>query len=148
MGAITLTKFNIDNVMVSNCSGTLTLAAFWIGDGSSSNPNSVTSLTVSDCILTAPAVLDLTAEFRERRPADVVLVPSDSAQRSGARFARSAPVYGKMTYVGSILHPRPLHNLAKWQHGWRCPDSRKQLQEMLNLEFDRFRCRRAATAAD
>ncbi len=89
MGAITLTKFNIDNVMVSNCSGTLTLAAFLIGDGSSSNPNSVTSLTVSDCILTAPAVLDLTAEFRERGCCvTFVLVPSDSAQRSGATLLR------------------------------------------------------------
>jgi hypothetical protein len=96
-------KFNIDNVMVSNCSGTLTLAAFSIGDGSSSNPNSVTSLTVSDCILTAPAVLDLTANFGSIVLRNIVLVPSDSARGPGLAFARSAPVYGKMTYVGSSL---------------------------------------------
>ncbi len=56
-------KLNIDNVTVSNCSATLTVAGFAIGDGSGSNPNHVNSLTVSDCILIAPAVLDLAANF-------------------------------------------------------------------------------------
>ena len=96
-------KFNIDNVTVSNCSGTLTVAGFSIGDGSGSNPNSVTALTVSDCILTAPAVLDVTANFGSVVLRNIVLVPSDSARDPGLAFVRSAPVYGKMTYVGSSL---------------------------------------------
>jgi hypothetical protein len=96
-------KFNIDSVTVSNCSGTVTLAGFSIGDGSGSNPNSVNSLTVSDCALTAPAVLDLTANFGSVVLRNIILVPSDSARDPGLAFMRSAPIYGKMTYVGSSL---------------------------------------------
>ena len=96
-------KFNIDNVTVSSCTGTLTLAGFAIGDGSGSNPDSVTSFTVSDCVLTTPAVLDLTANFGSVLLRNITLVPSASARGPGLAFARSAPVYGKMTYVGSSL---------------------------------------------
>ena len=71
-------KLNIDNVTVSNCSGTLTVAGFAIGDGSGSNPSYVNSLTVSDCILTAPAVLDLTANFGNVVLRNVNLVPFHS----------------------------------------------------------------------
>lgn len=96
-------KFNIDTVTVSNCTGTLTLAGFPIGDGSSSNPNSVTGLTVSDCTLTAPAVLDFSANFGTVVLRNVILIAADSARAPGLAFARTAPIYGPMTYAGLSL---------------------------------------------
>jgi len=96
-------KFNIDTVTVSNCTGTFTVAGFPIGDGSFSNPNSVTGLTVSDCTLNAPAVLDLSANFGTVVLRNVTLIASDSARGPGLAFARTAPVYGPMTYVGLSL---------------------------------------------
>lgn len=38
IGYGSLQKLNVDNVTVSNCSGTLTVAGFAFGDGSGSNP--------------------------------------------------------------------------------------------------------------
>jgi hypothetical protein len=96
-------KFNIDTVTVSNCTGTFTQAGFPIGDGSFSNPNSVTGFTVSDCTLYAPAVLDLSANFGTVVLRNVTLIATDSARAPGLAFARTAPLYGPMTYVGSSL---------------------------------------------
>jgi hypothetical protein len=96
-------KFNIDTVTVSNCSGTLAQAGFLFGDGTGSNPNSVTALTVSDCSLTAPAILDISANFGTVVLRNVTLIPSKSNQAPGLAFVRTVPYFGIVTYVGSSL---------------------------------------------
>jgi hypothetical protein len=79
------------------------LAGFPIGDGNGANPNAVTNLTISDCTLTAPSILDITADFGTVVLNNVTMIPSSSAQAPGLAFVRSAPLYGKMTYAGSNL---------------------------------------------
>jgi hypothetical protein len=56
-------KFSIDTVSVSNCSGTLSEACFLIGLSNGSRPNSVDSLTISDCNLTSATVLGVAENF-------------------------------------------------------------------------------------
>jgi hypothetical protein len=96
-------KFNIGTVTVSNCSGMVELACFSICDGSNGNYKSVDGFTVSDCTFTAPAVLDLTANFGTVILKNVTMIPTNLEQAPGLAFVRSAPIYGKMTYVGSSL---------------------------------------------
>ncbi|MGA2847837.1 MAG: glycosyl hydrolase family 28 protein [Terracidiphilus sp.] len=101
-------KFNIDTVTVSNCSGTLVEAGFLIGDAATSNPNSVTALTISDCNLTAPAVLELGASFGSISLNNVIFVPSHLNEPQqfaapGFAFARTSAFFYDATYAGSIL---------------------------------------------
>jgi hypothetical protein len=97
-------RYNIDTVSVSNCSGTLLVAGFSIGDGTGANPNSVTGLTVSDCTLTSPTVLDISANFGNIMLKNITLVPFDSNFPPGLAFVRSSTkFYGEETYVGSSL---------------------------------------------
>jgi len=103
-------KFRIDTVSVSNCTGTLSEAAFLIGVIDGSNPNSVASLTISDCSLTAPTVLGVAENFGTIALRNVTFIPSQSnvvwvspqaSQICG--FLRPSPLYGAVTYVGSSL---------------------------------------------
>jgi hypothetical protein len=100
-------KFNIDTVTVSNCSGTLEEAGFLIGWGAGSNPNSLASLTVSNCSLTAPSILHLAANFGTIALNNVTLTPPsyepDVDAGTGYAFARTTPYSGGCTYVGSSL---------------------------------------------
>jgi hypothetical protein len=96
-------RFNIDTVTVSNCSGTLTETGFWIGQGAGSNPNSVTGLTVTDCSLTAPAVLDVSANFGNVTLNNVSLVPAGVNQAPNFAFVRTSAVLAGMTYSGASL---------------------------------------------
>ncbi len=103
-------KFNIDTVSVSNCSGTLTEAAFLIGLANGSNPNSVTGLTISDCTLTAPTILAIAENFGSIALKNVTFTPSQSnvawvdpqANRVCA-FVRPSPLYGGITSTGASL---------------------------------------------
>jgi len=95
-------KFTIDTVTVSNCTGTLIEAGFLLGAGAGSNPNSVTSLVVSDCTLTTPAVLDVSANFGTIAFRNVTFVPY-SYQPPGYAFVRTSLSLSGMTYVGSSL---------------------------------------------
>jgi hypothetical protein len=97
-------KFNIDTVTVSDCSGTLEITGFQIGQGSGSNPNSVTGVTISNCTLKAPSAVDVSANFGTVVLNNVTLTPYvDYWQAPGLAFVRSSPLYGAMTYVGSSL---------------------------------------------
>lgn len=96
-------KFNIDTVKVSNCTGVFESCAFLIGTYKISNPNSVTNLTISDCSLTAPTVLDISVNFGTIALSNVTLVPFDSNRAPGFAFVRTGLVYKGMTYVGSSL---------------------------------------------
>jgi hypothetical protein len=102
--------FNIDAVTVSNCSGNASAAAFLIGVSSGSLPNAVGSLRISDCTLTAPAVLGVAENFGSIALKNVNFNPSRSgviwvapqADRICA-FLRPSPLYGGVSYVGSSL---------------------------------------------
>ncbi|HEX3374221.1 MAG TPA: glycosyl hydrolase family 28 protein [Edaphobacter sp.] len=95
--------FRIDSVTVSDCSGTLTRAAFAIGEGADSNPNSVDGLTVSNCKIVAPAVLDLEANFGVATFTNVTLTPLDRNQDVGYAFARTSSPYRRILYSGKSL---------------------------------------------
>jgi hypothetical protein len=96
-------KFNIDNVTVSNCSGTLERAGFLIGASSEGNPNSVNNLTISDCILTAPTILEVGVNFGTIVLNNITLVPSGSFQAPGYAFLRTSLFFKDGTYVGASL---------------------------------------------
>jgi hypothetical protein len=103
-------KFSIDNVTVSNCSGTLAEACFLIGLCNGSNPNSVDSLTISDCKLTGPAMLAIAENFGAIVLNDVTFVPSQSnvvwvppQSNNICGFVRPSPLNGNITSVGSSL---------------------------------------------
>jgi len=96
-------KFNIDTVTVSNCTGTLVDCGFLIGTCTFSNPNSVTSLSVSSCTLTIPSILDVSANFGTIALSSISLVPLNSNQAPGFAFLRTSPVYKGMSYVGAGL---------------------------------------------
>ncbi len=103
-------KFNIDTVSVSNCVGTLSEAAFLIGVINGSSPNSVASLTISDCSLFAPTVLGVAENFGAIVLRNVTFVPSPSnvvwvspQTNHVCGFLRPSPLYGGVTYVGSSL---------------------------------------------
>jgi len=97
-------KFIIDTVTVSNCIGTLVYTGFWIGQGAGSLPNSVASLTVSNCTLTTPTVFEVSANFGTIALSNVTLVPLNNAlQAPGFSFMRTSLGWSGMTYVGSSL---------------------------------------------
>jgi hypothetical protein len=83
-------KFYIDTVSVSNCSGILQNPCFEIGDGAGSNLNAVTGLTVSNCSLSAPAILNIWANFGTIALKNVTLIPSNSGEKApGYALART-----------------------------------------------------------
>jgi hypothetical protein len=104
-------KFTIENVSVSNCSGSLSEAAFLIGLAGGSLPNSVASLSVSDCKLVAPAILEIAENFGTIRLKNVVFNPNQSGGILGqapqwngvCSFLRPSPIYGPVASVGSSL---------------------------------------------
>jgi hypothetical protein len=95
--------FNIDTVTVSNCSGTLISGGFLIGECSVSNPHSVDGLTVSNCTMTAPAVLDISANFGSIVLSNVVLTPPSHPQAPGFSFVRTSLLYQGFSYTGASL---------------------------------------------
>jgi hypothetical protein len=100
----------INDVTVSNCTGTLAEAAFLIGLANGSLPNSVASLTISDCTLTAPCVLAIAENFGTINVTNVVFIPSEpnvvylpQEKNHTCGFLRPSPLYPPITYVGSSL---------------------------------------------
>jgi hypothetical protein len=103
-------KFTIDTVSVSNCSGTLSEAAFLIGLADGSLPNSVASLTISDCTLVAPVILAIAENFGTIALRNVAFIPNQSRvvwvapqSNDACGFLRPSPLYGTVTSVGSSL---------------------------------------------
>jgi len=103
-------KFKIDSVTVRNCIAILAEAAFLIGLSDGSLPESVASLTVSDCKLTAPTILAVAENFGRvivRRTtftpsrSRVVWVPPQANDFSG--FMRPSPLCGYVPCFGSSL---------------------------------------------
>jgi hypothetical protein len=103
-------KFTIDTVSVSNCSGTLSEAAFLIGLANGSLPNSVASLAVSDCTFTAPAILAIAENFGVITLTNVTFTPTQieviwvhPQANTDCGFSRPSPLYGNITSTGSSL---------------------------------------------
>jgi hypothetical protein len=103
-------RFNIDTVTVSNCTGTLLEGAFMIGLNPGSNPNSVTSLTVSDCNLTGPAILAMAENFGSITLNSVTFTPTQSGiswaepqSNKISGFIRASPASANEPWIGSNL---------------------------------------------
>lgn len=74
-------QLSVDTVSVSNCKGTFSEAAFNVGyQASTSYPNPVTGLTVSDCVLTTPVVFAVTENFGSIELNNVTYIPTKAAQ--------------------------------------------------------------------
>jgi hypothetical protein len=95
-------RFNIDTVTVTNCTGSVYSGGFLIGSATGANPNSVTGLTISDCTLTAPTILEVGASFGNVALNNVTLVPSGSNRSPGYALLRTSPFFGE-TYIGTSL---------------------------------------------
>jgi hypothetical protein len=102
-------KYIIDHVSVRNCSGTLQEAGFLIGV-TESLPNSIASLTISDCRLVAPTILAVAENFGMIALKNVVFIPSQSRvvwvspqSNESCGFLRPSPLQGTVTCVGSSL---------------------------------------------
>jgi len=94
-------NFSVSSVSVSNCKGTFTQAAFNIGFLSSgNNPSPVDLLTVSDCTLMGPAVLEVGENFGSITLNNVTFIPIDSNGACG--FLRLSQFYSA-TIVASYL---------------------------------------------
>jgi hypothetical protein len=99
-------KFMIDTVSVSDCSGTCAYTGFFIGDGGGGDPNSITNVTISNCNLQAPAILDVGANFGNIILNNVALTPYtqyDSLGPPGFAFLRTGKFLANCTYTGSNL---------------------------------------------
>jgi hypothetical protein len=91
-------KFNISTVNVSNCSGTLSGGGFIIGIDPGSNPNSVDGLSITDCTITAPAVLSMLENYGSIALKNVTFIP-----------LRNSDVWSKLepNHTCAILRPNP-----------------------------------------
>jgi hypothetical protein len=97
-------KFNIDTVSVSNCTGKLQLTGFVLGQQSGANPESISGLTISDCNLTAPCILDIGANFGNISLTNLVFTPLQNAyEKPGLAFVRSSPDFAANIYSGTNL---------------------------------------------
>jgi len=113
------------------------VAGFAIGIGTGAVPNSVTNVTISNCTLTAPAILDITANFGTVVLNNINLIPSNSSSHPGIAFVRSARIYGPRTYIGSSLS---INNCAISKNGGLSVAGLiiENNSTILNLEFNGF----------
>jgi hypothetical protein len=93
----------IDSVTVSNCTGTLFVAGFLIGLYAYKSPNAVLALSVSNCQLTAPAILDISADFSAIELSNVTLTPSGGSSDSRYALARTSSSSAGAPFAGSSL---------------------------------------------
>lgn len=104
-------KFNISNVSVSNCSGTLREAAFLIGLYPGANPNSIASLTVTNCNLGAPTIFAMAENFGTLTLQNSTFIPQQTSQiiwlpletNQASALLRPSPAYDDLTFAGANL---------------------------------------------
>jgi hypothetical protein len=104
-------KFNISDVSVSNCSGSLWESAFLIGLYPGANPNSVASLTVADCNLSAPVIFAMAENFGTITLQNTTFIPEKTSQtlwphaetNHASALMRPSPLYGDIVFLGSNL---------------------------------------------
>jgi len=95
--------YNIDTVTVSNCTGACAYAGFLVGHGAPSNPESITGVTIANCALSAPAMLEVGANFGSIVLDTLQLTPQPSSLLPGFALVRSSLFSAGCTYVGSSL---------------------------------------------
>jgi hypothetical protein len=95
--------YNIDTVSVTGCSGRLARAGFLIGDCMGSKPHSVDGLTISNCSLTTPAILDISANFGTVALNNVTQIPLRTPTPPSLAFVRTSSIFAGMTYTGENL---------------------------------------------
>jgi hypothetical protein len=103
-------KYYVDTVNVRNCKGTFTEAAFMIGITTGSNPGAVTGLNISNCDITAPAVIGVAENFGNISVSNVSFTPdlsnvawNPATKNRTAAFLRPSPFYVYVYFVGSKL---------------------------------------------
>lgn len=104
-------KFNISDVTVSNCSGSLWESAFLIGLYPGANPNSIASLTVTSCNLSAPAIFAMAENFGTITLQNTTFVPEQTSPtlwqhvetNHACALMRPSPLYGDSVSLGSNL---------------------------------------------
>jgi glycosyl hydrolase family 28 len=103
-------KFKISSVTVNECTGRFVEAAFLIGLSSGSLPQSVGSLSVSNCTLTSPTILGIAENFGTIELQNIVFVPSWSTGTWSApqvnltpAFLRPSPAIGTLSFEGARL---------------------------------------------
>jgi len=96
-------RYNIDSVSVDGCNGELDYGGFLLGHGGGAYPESIKGLTISNCNLKAPTILEIGANFGNVVLDNVTLTPKSSRQFPGFALARSSAYSKGCTYVGSSL---------------------------------------------
>jgi hypothetical protein len=96
-------RFNISRVSVDNCVGTLSYAGFLLGHGAEALPDSIDGLTISNCTLNAPAILEIGANFGNVNLKNVTLLPVTAKQYPGFALARSSGYSVSCPYAGKSL---------------------------------------------
>jgi hypothetical protein len=94
--------FNIDAVTIANCTGSFYRAAMQVGAGPNGLPESVHSLTVTDCSFSAPTVLEVSANFGTIQLTNITLTPAGLID-VGYGFARTVSADIGFTYFGTGL---------------------------------------------
>ncbi|HEY3840737.1 MAG TPA: glycosyl hydrolase family 28 protein [Bryobacteraceae bacterium] len=92
----------IDSVTVSNCSGTLVITGFLVAAYGNDIPNADLSLSVSNCQVFAPSVLDITTDFSSIALSGVTFIPTGPAG-NGYAFARTYSQSSGTPYIGASL---------------------------------------------
>lgn len=146
-----LGQFEIDNVTVSNCSGTMAEAAFPIGFIANGKPNAVASLSVSDCTVTAPVVFGIAENFGTIHARNVTFFPmsldwlKQSDQSAG--FLRPSPwPNGLNSWVGSSVILENCKVIRRESTGFAAVIMEKP-SAIANLEFDGFVVQQAGFTA-
>jgi hypothetical protein len=96
----------IDAVSVTGCSGICEYGGFLVGHGATAKPQSIDHLSISDCQLRAPAVLEIGANFGSVTLDSVVLTPLASKKFPEFALARSSGFSDGCTYSGTNLEIR------------------------------------------
>ncbi len=96
-------KFKIKDVSVNNCSGNLAYGGFLLGHGGDALPESIDGLTISNCTLNTPAILEIGANFGNVILDNVTLIPLAARQYPGFALVRSSAYSASCTYIGTSL---------------------------------------------
>jgi len=99
-------KGRIDTVSVSGCSGSCTYAGFLVGHGVTAGPRSIDNVTILSCNLSAPAFLEIGANFGSVVLENNLLTPSASHLFPGFALARSSGYSNGCSYAGGSLEIR------------------------------------------
>lgn len=93
----------IRNVQVTGCKGQLEIAAFLLGAGADALPESISGVTISNCTLIAPAVLEIGANFGTVGLDNVSFTPAGNYVSPGYAIARTSPFFYECVYAGTSL---------------------------------------------